>query len=847
LQRALTLVVAPAGFGKTTLLASWASTAQLPVAWLSLDPADTAPIRFLNYLIDSIQQIAPQAGGTAAALLRGGQTFSEEGVLYSLIDDFAEIPHDFALVLDDYHTADNPKIAEITGFLLENRLANLHLLIASRTTPDLNLARMRARDQLTEITTADLRFNHEEIRAFLEGIMDVKLDTDDLMRLDQSTEGWAVGLQLAAIALARQPINWDIPTGHIHIFEYLAEEVLRREPLEVQTFLTRTALFDRFCAPLCETLFEGSLPVTDLLAYVERSNLFLVPLDASGTWFRYHALFAEFLRQRMERLHPEQAPVLYSLASQWSQENGILEDAIHYATHAGDFETAVDLIESTYQELLQRGEQAAMLDWLSNLPQEMLKERPRLLLAKGWASIISVDADQAMECAESAGALIPTGESSDRLRGEASALRILAGIFRGQTAAVADISEAFILLSEQDTFLHSLLHFNLGLNSVLSGETHQAVEAFNETIQLTGDLNNPLVTIIALTQLGECYQIRGELVLAERAFQQAIRFARESLGEHTVLQGMPYVSYADLLREQNRFEEAVRYGEQGIAYCQIWQPMASMDGYLALARLETGRRNWGAAETCFEQALQTAERTSTPLDDTFVTLFRVRAYLLGGDLPRASQWMQTISAAESTDLFYHFREMIELVRLRVRVLRGEPITSELAGLLPEVERRERVSPHIEALILGAYAFQHTGLEAGALDYLNLALAMGARGGYVRIFADEGQPMLDILERQQGKLDVPSTYLKDLLEVLRGEAAGAVHQPPDTKDRLVSLTRRELDVLRQLADGKSNQEIADELVLALNTIKKHVANILGKMGVANRTQAVMEAKKSGWIE
>jgi LuxR family transcriptional regulator, maltose regulon positive regulatory protein len=708
---------------------------------------------------------------------------------------------------------------------------------------------LRGLDQITEISATDLRFNSEEIRAFLEQVMDINLTPDELARLNQSTEGWAVGLQLAAIALARQPVDWQIPAGQMLIFDYLAEEVFRRERPQVQEFLMRTALFDQFCAPLCEALFEGAFPVSDLLTYMDKSNLFLIPLDTSGTWFRYHALFAEFLRQQMTHQSPEIILSLYKKAGLWAEQNGLFDDAIHYATHAGDDDRAADLIESTYIDLLQRGEQSALLEWLSDLPPGLVAQRPRLLLAKGWASIVALDAEEAMLCASQAEALIPAREFSSRLRGELIALRVLTGIFQGQVAAADEITEAFVLLSEGDEFLHSVLHFNLGLNSILTGETQKAVEALNETVQLTRKLNNPLVTIVALTQLGETHQIRGELVMAERVFQQAIQYARDALGPHTMLLGMPYVSYAELLREQNRFEEAIRYGEQGIAFCRVWQPMASMDGYLALARLETGRRNWLAAFERFDQAIQTAERTSTFLDDTFVTVFRARAYLLKGDLPQAMQWMKIFQTRETSDSFYTLREMIQLISLRAGLMRGEDISNELAKILSETMRLERVTSQIEALKLSAYALHKEGKHREAIDHLSKALSKGAQGGYVRIFADEGQPLLDLLEGHQDRLDVPSKYLQDILDIMRREAAALHHteaQPASGID-LVPLTRRELDVLHLLAEGKSNQEIAGELVLALNTVKKHVANILGKLGVSNRTQAVMAAKEKGWID
>jgi LuxR family transcriptional regulator, maltose regulon positive regulatory protein len=853
-QRALTLVVAPAGFGKTTLAAAWAQSTEMPVAWLSLEPADCAPERFLNYLIHSIQQIAPQTGGTSLALLHSGRAISEEGILYSLVNDFSEIPHELMLILDDYHSVNSSQVNKILQFLLEHRPENFHLCLISRTIPDLHLARLRALDQVTEISAADLRFNPEEIRLFVEQVMDIYISAQELARLDQSMEGWAVGLQLAALARSHLPAEWEIPTGEAHIFEYLAEEVLRCESHQVQDFLMRTALFDRFSAPLCEDLFGPAFPVPELLTYVERSNLFLIPLDSSGTWFRYHALFAEFLRQQMAQRAPQQVSSLYRKASLWFESNGIFDDAIHYATHAGDSERAADMIEASYRDMLQRGEQSALLEWLSDLPPGLVEQRPRLLIAKGWANIIALDAQGALTCADQAEALVPEGEPGSKLRGELIALRVLTGIFQGQVHVTGEISKAFILLSEQDDFLHSILHFNLGLSSVLLGETYQAVEAFTETVQLTKKLNNPLVTIVAFTQLGETHQVRGELALAERAFQQAIRYAQHTLGRHTLLQGMPYVSYAELLREQNRFEEAIRYAEQGIAYCLVWQPMASMDGYLALARLEAGRRDWQAAFARFDQAIQTAERTSTFLDDTFVNVFRARGSLLQGNLSQALQWMRVYQADKTAGMFFTLREMANLVMMRANLLQGQDVSGELAELMPEFERRERVTPHIESLVLRAYALQNNGKPQEAGHSLNQALNLGVKGGYVRIFADEGKALLDLLEKHRDRLTVPPAYLENLLTIMRREAGSTPLAPsgpataPDVASRsegLISLTRRELDVLRLLAEGKTNQEIADDLVLALNTVKKHVANILGKLGVANRTQAVMVAKEKDW--
>lgn len=880
-QRALTVITAPAGFGKTTLAAAWARTRAMPVAWLSLQPADRPRERLLAYVVQALQAINPYLGQTSLALLQGG---SPDGALYALLNDLAEIPGDFALILDDYHSVETPESNEILNFLLENRPTSFHLILTTRTAPGLNLARLRALDQLTEITAADLRFTAPEVGVFVETSLDLRLPAEATARLNESTEGWAVGLQLAALALARQPQAWQSLAGKEHIFDYLAEEVLRREPPEVQEFLKVTALFDRFCAAQIAFILQSTnsglavvpqpavstlASVGELLAYVDRANLFLAPLDA--TWFRYHALFADFLRKQIA---PERAAPLYHAASEWFEQNGLLDDAIHYATHAADYERAADLLETHYRDLILRGEQAAIGEWIACLPPGLLESHPRLWLAQGWANIIGLNSGRALECVARAESLLSAGEAHDKLvltaavpqlqvsmveglRGEAKALRILSKIFGGQVAAADEISAAFILLSEKDDFLHSLLHFNLGLHHVMEGQTAQAVDSFTETLRLTTSFNLPLVRIVAGLQLGETRQMRGALGLAERGFQQVIKYARETLGEHTFLLGLPYISYAELLREQNRFEEALRYAEQGIAYCHTWQPVASMDGHITLARLFAAQKRWDEALAHLESAMSEAESSVSVLDDVFVAIQLTRLALSQGDLSRAEQ---LISAYELDQInekaYYHLWEWTQLVLLRAKVagLAADPapassLAQALSNLIMEAERRERVTSAIEGLILRSHALHAASRHLDAAESLSHALTLGAQGGYLRIFADEGQPLLHLLEQYRPQLHVPHSYLEQILAILRREAQFPISQPANLQPGTLNLnlTRRELDILTLLASGKSNQEIAAERVLTVNTVKKHVANILSKLGVANRTQAVMLARKQGWIE
>ena len=473
-ERALTLIVAPAGFGKTCLAAAWAQLGRMPVAWLSLQPGDEPRDQFLTYLIQALQTIDPRLGQSSLVLLQSGDF---EVALFALVNDLVGFESDLALILDDFHTVQTAEINDILQFILENRPAGFHLVLLSRTVPDLPLTRLRALDQVVEIVTADLRFSPVETETFLEEIMHLHLPAETRLRLDQATEGWPVGLQLAAIALAHDPSDARILSGQQHIFEYLADEVLKREPPEVQEFLKRTSLYDRFCLPMVEFLYSDSDCQTgdcsmsagktrELLAYIEKSNLFLIQLDSN--WYRYHGLFTDFLRPLVpaeHRIH------LYSSASRWMEQNGLYTDAIHYAIHADEFERAAVLLESRYLEMLQHGEQTFLRELITEFPDDFLEKHPRLWVARGWTYVISMDSTLTDECirhAEQAAGLLGI---LPEIEGELLCLRLIANIFSGHYADPAEMDQVMSLLQKDDEFLTGLVYFGLGLNYVISGNT----------------------------------------------------------------------------------------------------------------------------------------------------------------------------------------------------------------------------------------------------------------------------------------------------------------------------------------------------------------------------------------
>lgn len=853
-RRALTIVCAGAGFGKTTLAAVWTQTRLLPVAWLTLEPADRPPEQFLAYLIQALQAISPHIGKTTLALLRGG---SPEGALFALVNDMADIESDLVLVLDDYHNVDSQASAEIVQFLLENRPASFHLIILTRIAPTLNLTRLRAQDQVTEIDDHALRFTQAEVDAFLRNSMGLDLSNEESASLGQATEGWAVGLQL--LALARQPTGLPASAGQEQVFAYLAEQVLRREPPEVRDFLQKTALFDRFCASLgiavlCPDAMveQGEAWFRQLLNQVDRSNLFLIPLDDKGAWYRYHSLFADFLRQRVSQ---QEARPLYNAASYWFEQTGSLDDAIRYAVLAANYERAASMLEEQYIGLLSQGRQSALLAWIEAIPSAVWQTRPRLWLAKGWASVTLLDTAAADACVTSAEALLLSDDySSDRLRGEARSLHLLSGVFSGRSVSSEEITAIARLLPEEDDFLHGLMQLNVGAMYVMAGETAQAIAAFDRSARIMETINAPLFAVIANVGLGEAYQMCGSFGAAERTFKKAIDYVKKRLGEHSFLLCVLYISYADLLRELNHLDEALHYVEVGITYSLVWRPVASLDGQVVLARILAAQGKWQESFNRLEQAMQVSREGSIRMVDDYLAIHLSRLMLLQGDLARARHLIRLFDLESIvSQTFYHLQEpaQLTLCRAEVAASAGESaavktVIEKLLTLIGGAEQRERTTNLIEGLILLAYAQEQAGQRAAVNQSLSQALKLGAHSGYLRIFVDEGKKLLQLLEVYGAEIQAPSAYLNQLLTLLREEAARHTPVQRLAWEGVTTLTRRELDILSLLAAGRSNQEIADERVLALNTVKKHVANILSKLGVANRTQAALLARQLGWL-
>jgi LuxR family maltose regulon positive regulatory protein len=897
-QRALTLISAPAGFGKTTLLAGWALDQTMPVAWFSIDSQDNDLRRFLTYLTQALQGALQAAGVPVADLTSAVQALSLEARLTLIINELATLTTDMVLVLDEYHSIDNPEIHRAIDFLLEHQPPRLHLMIASRIDPPLALHLLRARDQLVEIGTRDLQFTRDEAAAFLKQTMGLDLPTESIAALDARAEGWVTGLQFAALALhhglpraTQAPA--DIATlsaQNRYLFDFMAAEVLSQQPPDVQQFLLRTSILDNLTGPLCDAVADPAVPEGHgqaMLMVLYRHNLFLTAMDEGREVFRYHNLFADFLRQALKENHPDELPELHRRAFEWYYQHGQTEQAIQHALAAGDLEQVACLLEQHYQHILSSYGVVSLLSWVRSLPVTLIHSRPRLCLTYAWGLILNLDFDQAEEWIEQAGQMIPAVASAgqeldpDRraLLGEIEVCQVYIATLRGQGAKSIELSRrALDHLPPDNLFFRSLLALDRGIYCAFHGDVQQAETTLAEVVRISQQAGNVMTLVIARAQLGEAQFLQGRLTRAIATYRQSIQFAQAPDGTPIALAGLLYIGLGDVLRERNELEAATQYLERGIALSRMWMPVSVLDGYIALARVAQSRGDTAAARRYIAEVQHLADSTeASQWDDMLVSAIAARLALQQGRLQAALNWasqeclLEARPAQRAPQLPFQIYELQQFTLARVWLVLGrenhQPGAAQraldiLACVEPDLLRLGRLGPLTELHLLRAMAQQELGQLELAMDSLRLALTHAEVEGYVRCLLDEGLPMarlvsalLSAQRRTSMGTQFPSAgYLRHLLDLFAREVempSPGVTRAEDGQhsqaEYIEALTPREMDVLRLLATGASNLEIAQQLSLSLNTIKRHVNNILSKLGMTSRTQAVVRAHELGLLD
>jgi LuxR family maltose regulon positive regulatory protein len=870
LHRKLTLIAAPAGFGKTTLLSAWIAGCDRPVAWLSLDAGDSDPARFLSYLVAALRTIAAHIGEAVLGVVQSPQPPPTEAMLTALLNDLTTIPENFLLVLDDYHVIDAPAVDDALIFLLEHLPAQMHLVIATREDPQLPLARLRVRGQLTELRATDLRFTPGEATTFFNQIMGLGLTAADVTALETRTEGWIAGLQLAALSMrGREDISGFISAfagDNRYIVDYLVEEVLQRQPEPVRRFLLQTAILDRLSGPLCDAV-TGQADGQARLEALERGNFFVVPLDDQRHWYRYHHLFGEVLATHLRAEQPDLVATLHRRASAWYEQQGAAADAIRHALAAGDFAHAADLVEPALPEMRRRREAATLLRWVKALPDELVRMRPVLsavyasaLLATGELADVEArlrDAERWLDPpadrhgrpdAPAAGMVVVDEEAFRLLPGSIALFRAGLALVLGDVAGTMKYARRALDLVPADDYLGrgGAMAF-LGLAYWVSGDLDAAYRSYADGmagVQKAGFISDTINGAIARADIRIA---QGRLHEAMGIYEQALQLAAEQ-GD-PVLRGTAdmYVGMSELYLEHDDLQAAtqhlLRSKEQGE---HTGFPPNPYRWCVAMARIRQAEGDLAGAL----DLLQEAERRY--VSDFFpnvrpVAALQTRVWVAQGRLGEALDWAREQGLSVEDDLSYlREYEHITLARVLLAQHRSEgaerPMREArglLGRLLPAAEAGERTGSVIEILVLAALAQQTQGDMAAALLALARALALAEPAGYVRIFVDEGSPMAVLLD-EAAKHGIAPRYVRRLLAAL-GQAEV---RTPGNQVLIEPLSARELEVLRLLRTELTGPEIARQLMVSLPTMRTHTNNIYSKLGTNNRRAAVRRAEDLG---
>jgi LuxR family maltose regulon positive regulatory protein len=871
----LTLVCAPAGFGKTALLADWARRDPRPVAWLSLDEGDNDPVRFWRHAAAALDGVRPGVADRVGALLQGLQPTSFEAVVTALVNELAGVADEVVLVLDDYHLIQAPQVHQSLEFLLEHLPASLHLVLASRADLPLPLARLRARGQLAELRERDLRFTPEEAAELLRAAVGLDLPAAAIAVLADRTEGWVAGLQLAALSLQGRSDIAAFVAGfsgsHRYVLDYLAEEVLERQPQPLRGFLLQTSVLERLSGPLCETV-TGRADSQELLEQVERANLFLVPLDEMRGWWRYHHLFADLLRVRLAREQPERLPELHHAAAAWSEQHGLADGAVRHALAAGDALWAARLIEQHWDAMLWRSEDVTFRRWLQALPAELVRSRPRLCLAQAYGALLSgrleavepllADAERALADSGDQPYEPSAGRAVSLLANLPAAITLAPAMLareRGdaeRTAAFAQ--QALTQLTDADRTLRHFARYYLAMADWLRGRLPEAEQALAglaaEQVAAGARYLVPLYH-----DLGQVQRARGHLGAARRTYERALGIASQA-GRPLPPAGIAQVDLAEVLYERGELDAALDHATQGVALSrQLGWARQLAAGLAILAWIRQARGDRPGAMAAITEAGEVGPSPEVVGLFNPLSALRARLALAHGETADAARWVQQRGlGADDEPSYPREREYLVLVQ----VLLAQQAPQRALGLLDRLHTlaaaQGRTGSVIEARALQALALSAGGDHAGALAVLAEALTLGAPEGYLRVFVDEGPPMAALLhqllagrrqERPSAAVTAPREHLARLVEAF--EQAGLPIRAPAGRGVVVAglvepLTAREVEVLQLLAAGAPNRAIAEQLVVTPETVKKHLSHLFDKLGTANRTQAVARARQLGLL-
>ena len=887
-DRELVLVCGPAGFGKSSLLADWLRGDRRAVGWLSLDAADNDPVRFWRHVVAALDRARPGVADRVDALLSGaGSSFDTpagpetvESVVNALVNELAPADHaaadDVTLVVDDYHLIDNPDVHRSLEFLLDHGPTSLHLVLASRSDPPLPLARLRARGQLTELRAAELRFTASETAQLLRGTVGHDLPDTVVAALGERTEGWAAGLQLAALSLqGRSDVTRfvdEFSGSHRFVLDYLTEEVLERLPEELHTFLLETSILERLSGSLCDAVV-GRPDTQQVLESVERASLFLIPLDEERRWWRYHHLFADLLRANLRRLHPARVPELHRAAAGWYERHELPDDAVRHALASGDTEWAAQLVAAYLEEQIRRrAEGATLASWLAALPSEVISRRPVLALGQAKLALMAGRLDEvepllaAAEVAFGRTGDEPYRASIDRKDSLLANVPAAVAIARADLARLrgqADRERTFAQsalqqLTEQDELLSTVVRYHVAFADWLAGRLACAERALAELFAERARSERQDLALRAAFDLGGVQQAQGRLGAAQRTYQRGLEVAAGTGSPPTV--GMVHVGLAEVHYERDELAAATEHARVGIEQCRrLAYAPAIVAGYISLARIRQAGGDLLGALAAVDEAGLVMPHALVDLRFPLAAV-RARLVLAAGNLTEAADWLRSRGVAVDDEPVYRrepeYRALARLLLVEHNPTAALELLQRWQALAAAQGRPVGV---LRLRVLAALAHEAAGDRPAALAALADSLVLAAPEGYLRVFLDEGAPMAGLLHELMtgrrlerfGAGPVPRAFLSRLADaferdgtpVLSPAGRGAVTPP----GMLHPLSTREHEVLTLLATGHPNRAIAAELFITVDTVKRHISHVFEKLGVANRTQAVARAHDLGLLD
>jgi LuxR family maltose regulon positive regulatory protein len=890
----LALISAPAGFGKTTLVIEWTHNSDQPIAWLTLDAGDNDPARFWAHFIAALQTIYEGIGEAALTAFQSRRPPPIETLIADIINEITVIPDpfprssvsDFSLVLDDFHLITNHQINDALTFLLNNLPSQMHLVLSCRADPILPLARLRSRGQLTEIRSADLRFTTDEAAAFLNEVMGLGLSVEEISTLDERIEGWIAGMQMAALSMrGRKDVSGFIKSfsgSHRFVLDYLMEEVLDQQSSDIQEFLLMTSILEQMTAPLCNAV-TGSSNSQTILAKLEQANLFLVPLDDERRWHRYHHLFADLLRSRVEQAQPDLVPALHCRASEWYEKAELIEEAVAHAFSGEAYERAATLVEQNAIQLIIDGKHPTVSSWLEALPDELIRARPWLCVYHAWIRYWSGLREQVEDCLQNAelalantpllskdekrSVKIPLPTENEKaafskaegqhIAGYIAAIRAQNALSNEKIPRALEMAQRAVELLPEGDYMRSLAGIALGAAQGSQGDVGASQQAYAEASASAQKFSYQTLSVSATCYLGMAQAKQARLHEAFRTYREALELAIGPGGRQLPIAGFPLVKLGDLLREWNDLEAASCDLIKGVEVCAQWgQADFLADGYVALMRLQLAQGNLKGALNILRKVEHLAQRAKI---DDFIQCWldecRLRLWLYEGNLEAAVRWAQTSGLSVDGELSYH-HDLHHINLARVLVAQGlqqpsgtylDEALDLLARLLVAAEKVGWIHKEIKILILQALALKAGGDSEEALTALARALTLAEPGGYVRTFIDEGIPMGKMLRQAVAK-GIAVGYAGKLLAAVEEETADKPRgiKPTYSPALIEPLTKRELEVLRLLTTHLPSTEIARELVISTNTVRSHIKRIYSKLNVHSRRDAIRRAEELGLL-